>query len=63
VFPDDGCEIDIDLEDVTDFVIGTQGGPLTINLVLGGETYTFNDTARLSYLPGRSLFYRVRLAQ
>jgi PKD repeat protein len=63
VFPADGNEIDIDLADVTDFVIGAQGGPLTIGLPLGGETYTFNDTARLSVLPGRILFYRVRLAQ
>jgi len=63
VFPNDGCEIAIDLEDVTDFVIGAQGGPLTLNLVLGGETYTFTDTAKLSVLPGRILFYRVRLAQ
>jgi hypothetical protein len=63
IFPDDGCEIAIDLEDVTDFVIGAHGGPLTISLILGGETYTFTDTARLSVLPGRILFYRVRLAQ
>ncbi|MGO9246038.1 MAG: choice-of-anchor Q domain-containing protein [Verrucomicrobiia bacterium] len=63
IFPADGCQIDIDLDDVTDFTIGAQGGPLTINLVLGGETYTFSDTARLSYLPGRILFYRVRLAE
>jgi hypothetical protein len=61
VFPDDGNEIDIDLADVTDFVIGAQGGSLTINLPLGGETYTFTDTAKLSVLPGRILFYRVRL--
>ena len=61
IFPDDGNEIAIDLEDVTDFVIGAQGGPLTLNLALGGETYTFTDTARLSVLPGRMLFYRVRL--
>ena len=63
VFPDDGCEAEFDLEDVTDFVIGAQGGSLTLNLVLGGKTYTFTDTARLSVLPGRILFYRVRLAQ
>jgi hypothetical protein len=63
VFPADGNEIDVDLADVTDFVIGAQGGWLTIGLPLGGETYTFNDTARLSVLPGRILFYRVRLAQ
>jgi hypothetical protein len=63
VFPDDGDEIDIDLADVTDFVLGVQGGSLTINLPLGGETYTFTDTARLSVLPGRILFHRVRLAQ
>ena len=61
IFPSDGNEIAIDLEDVTDFVIGAKGGPLTLNLVLGGETYTFTDTARLSVLPGRMLFYRVRL--
>ena len=61
VFPDDGNEIDIDLSDVTDFVIGAQGGSLTINLPVGGQTYTFDDTARLSVLPGRILFYRVRL--
>ncbi len=60
-FPADGCQTNIDLEDVTDFVIGAQGGSLTLNLVLGGETYTFTDTARLSVLPGRILFYRVRL--
>jgi hypothetical protein len=63
VFPDDGEEIDIDLADVTDFVIGGQGGSLTIGLPLGGATYTFNDTAKLSVLPGRMLFYRVRLVQ
>jgi PKD repeat protein len=63
VFPQDGCDVAIDLEDVTDFVIGARGGSLTLNLVLGGETYTFNDTAKLSVLPGRILFYRVRLAQ
>jgi len=60
VFPDDGSEIDIALEDVTDFVIGRFGLPLTINVPLG-QTYTFDDTARLSVLPGRILFYRVRL--
>ncbi|HVM61706.1 MAG TPA: hypothetical protein VMV72_12660 [Verrucomicrobiae bacterium] len=63
VFPADGDEIDIDLADVTDFVIGAHGGSLTIGLPVGGETYTFTDTARLSVLPGRILFYRVRLAQ
>ncbi len=63
VFPADGDEINIDLADVTDFVIGAQGGSLTIGLALGGTTYTFTDTARLSVLPGRILFYRVRLAQ
>jgi len=59
VFPDDGNEIDIDLADVTDFVIGAQGGSLTINQ--GLSNYTFDDTAKLSFLPGRILFYRVRL--
>jgi hypothetical protein len=63
VFPPDGNEIAIDLADVTDFVIGAQGGSLTINLPVGGETYTFTDTARLNVLPGRILFYRVRLVQ
>jgi T5SS/PEP-CTERM-associated repeat protein len=62
VFPADGGEVDIDLEDVTDFVIGTHGGALMVNLGLG-PPYTFNDTARLSYLPGRQLYYRVRLVQ
>ena len=62
IFPADGDSTSIDLEDVTDFVIGAQGGPLTISLGLG-QTYTFEDTARLSELPGRILFYRVRLAQ
>jgi hypothetical protein len=62
VFPNNGNQINIDLADVTDFVIGAQGGSLTISLPLGEETYTFNDTAKLSYLPGRILFYRVRLA-
>ena len=61
VFPADGDQIDIDLADATDFVVGRQGGPLTISLPLGGETYTFDDTARMSFLPGRMLFYRVRL--
>ncbi len=61
VFPADGSEVYIDLADVTDFVIGGQGGSLTINIPIGGETYTFNDTAKLSVLPGRVLFYRVRL--
>jgi hypothetical protein len=59
VFPNDGDTITIDLEDVTDFVIGAHGGPLTLNLGLG-QTYTFDDTARLSILPGRIRFYRVR---
>jgi hypothetical protein len=63
VFPADGNEIAIDLADVTDFVIGGLGGSLTIGLPLGGETYTFTDTARLNVLPGRILFYRVRLTQ
>jgi T5SS/PEP-CTERM-associated repeat protein len=63
IFPSGGGTNTIALENVTDFVIGAQGGPLTINLVLGNETYTFNDTARLSVLPGRILFYRVRLVQ
>ncbi len=61
VFPAGSDDITINLDSVTDFVIGSLGGPLTINLPLGGETYTFNDTARLSALPGRILFYRVRL--
>ena len=39
------------------------GGTLTINLPLGGATYTFADTARMSFLSGRILFYRVRLVQ
>jgi T5SS/PEP-CTERM-associated repeat protein len=63
VFPADGSTNAIDLDSATDFVIGSQGGSLTINLPLGGETYTFTDTARLSVLPGRILFYRVRLVQ
>jgi hypothetical protein len=63
VFPVGGGTNTIALEDVTDFVIGAEGGSLTINLPVGGETYTFDDTARLSVLPGRILFYRVRLAQ
>jgi T5SS/PEP-CTERM-associated repeat protein len=62
VFPSSGGTNSIDLADVTDFVLGAQSGPLTINLPLGGETYTFDDTARLNVLPGRILFYRVRLA-
>jgi hypothetical protein len=60
VFPADGGAITIDLEDVTNFVVGAPGGPLTIELGLG-QTYTFSDTAKLSSLPGRFLFYRVRL--
>ena len=60
VFPEDGGAIYIALEDATDFVVGRHGGPLTIALGLG-QTYTFDDTAKLSYLPGRILFYRVRL--
>jgi hypothetical protein len=60
IFPADGDSTSIDLEDVTDFVIGAQGGSLTIGLGLG-QTYTFTDTARLSELPGRMLFYRIRL--
>jgi T5SS/PEP-CTERM-associated repeat protein len=63
IFPAGGGTNSIALEDVTDFVIGAQGGSLTINIPVGGETYTFTDTARLSVLPGRILFYRVRLAQ
>jgi PKD repeat protein len=62
IFPSNGGTNTIDLEDVTDFVIGAHGGPLTISLPLN-QTYTFSDTARLSALPGRVLFYRVRLAQ
>ena len=57
---DDRGEISIDLEDVTDFVVGANGGSLTINLGFG-QTYTFDDTARLTALPGRARFYRVRL--
>jgi|SRR5579859_7212464 len=60
VFPSDGDQISIDLEDVTDFVIGAHGGPLSVNVGLG-PPYTFTDTARLSALPGRELFYRIRL--
>ena len=60
VFPASSGEIAIDLDAATGFVIGSLGGPVTINLGLG-QTYTFNDTARLSALPGRELFYRVRL--
>ncbi|HUI06006.1 MAG TPA: hypothetical protein VL486_03260 [Verrucomicrobiae bacterium] len=60
VFPEDGGEIFIDLEDVTDFVVGAHDGPLTVNLPLG-QTYTFDDSARLTALPGRGRFYRVRL--
>ena len=63
VFPSGGGTNTIDLADVTDFVIGAQSGPLTINLPVGGATFTFDDTARLNVLPGRILFYRVRLAQ
>ena len=60
LFPSNGGTNTIDLEDVTDFVIGAHGGPLTISLPLN-QTYTFGDTARLSVLPGRVLFYRLRL--
>ncbi len=60
VFPEDGDELYIDLEETTDFVIGTNGGSLTLNLVFG-LTYTFDDTARLIALPGKARFYRVRL--
>jgi hypothetical protein len=41
-------------------VIGLNGGPLTISLPIG-PPYTFDDTAKLSALPGRARFYRVRL--
>jgi hypothetical protein len=61
IFPGAGSTIAIDLDSATDFVIGAQGGPLTVTLTLGDETYTFSDTARLSILPGRFLYYRVRL--
>jgi hypothetical protein len=61
VFPGNGSATSIDLQDVTDFVIGAHGGPLTVNLPLGGQTYTFTDSAQLSVLPGRIRFYRVRL--
>jgi putative Ig domain-containing protein len=60
VVPSNGGSISIDLEDVTDFVVGAHGGSLTINE--GLSNYTFTDTARLSILPGRIRFYRVRLA-
>jgi T5SS/PEP-CTERM-associated repeat protein len=63
VFPTGEGTNTIDLADVTDFVIGAQGGSLTIGLPFEGATYTFTDTARLSVLPGRILFYRVRLVQ
>jgi len=61
IFPSDGNSTSIDLADVTDFVIGAQGGSLTIKQ--GLSNYAFTDTARLSALPGRMIFYRVRLAQ
>jgi hypothetical protein len=61
IFPSDGGSISIDLQDVTDFVIGAHGGSLTINE--GLSNYTFTDTAQLDVLPGRIRFYRVRLAQ
>ena len=61
IFPADGSQTSINLADVTDFVLGAQGSPLTIGLPLGGDTYTFNDSARLYILPGRILYYRVRL--
>lgn len=51
-FPEDEAE--------TEFVIGAQGGPPMINFSLG-QTYTFDDTAKLRVLPGRIFFYRVRL--
>jgi len=60
IFPSDGNSTSIDLGDVTDFVIGAQGGPLTIPLGLG-QNHIFNETARLSELPGRIMFYRIRL--
>jgi PKD repeat protein len=57
VFPGDGSPLVIKLEDVTDFVIGAHGGPLTIDSV----GYTFDDSAQLAFIPVPSRFYRVRL--
>jgi len=61
VFPTAGNQTSLDLADVTDFVVGANGGSLTINLGFG-QTYTFSDTAGLNALPGRARYYRVRLA-
>jgi hypothetical protein len=61
VFPANGATTNIDLQNLTDFVIGAQGGSLTV--FQGLSPYTFTNTARLSVLPGRIRFYRVRQAQ
>jgi len=59
--PATGDSINIDLQDATEFIVGSHGGPLTVNSPGDGQPYMFGDTARLSVLPGRILFYRVRL--
>ncbi len=58
VFPID-ADASLDIETATDFVIGSNGGSVTINC---SGTYTFNDSAQLAIIPSTTRFFRVRLA-
>ena len=58
IFPTGGGTNTIDLADVTDFVIGAQGGSLTINLPVRGERHILLATsAKLSFPPGEEFFF------
>ena len=60
ILPGDSSYTNLDLETATDFVVGTAGGPLTIDW---GGPYTFTDTAQLAVIPVAHRFYRIRLVQ